>query len=210
MRPMKTYAAGEVLEFWFPQPRPKDHASMVVQQEWWFRGGADAQILARFVPLHTAAANGDLDGWARTSRGRLALILVFDQFSRTIHRNTAAMYAQDAKARMLAREGLALGHYDALADAWEKTFFLLAFGHSEDLADLDRAVELAEQLVSAAPPEQKRMLEFSANQARSHREVIRRFGRQPHRNALLGRISTPAEIAYLSRNELVHQRAIPR
>ena len=207
---MNTPAAYEVLEFWFPYPRPKEHAAMVARQEWWFRGGADAQILLRFVPLHEQAARGALDGWARTSRGRLALIIVLDQFSRTIHRNTPAMYAQDAKARALAREGLALGHYDALPDAWEKTFFLLAFGHSEDVADLDRAVELAEQLAARAAPEEKRMLEFSANQARGHREVLQRFGRQPHRNAILGRISTPAEMAYLARDELVHQRAIPR
>lgn len=207
---MRTQTPAEVLEFWFPEPRPKEHAAMVARQEWWFRGGADAQILLRFVPLHECAARGELDGWAKTSRGRLALILVLDQFSRTIHRNTPAMYAQDPKARALAREGLALGHYDALPDAWEKTFYLLAFGHSEDVADLDRAVDLAEQIVAHASPEEKRILEFSANQARSHREVVQRFGRQPHRNAILGRISTPAEMAYLARNELVHQRAIPR
>ena len=67
---MKVYAAAEVLEFWFPQPRPKDHAAMVVQQEWWFRGGADAQILARFVPLHTAAARASsTDGRGRRADG---------------------------------------------------------------------------------------------------------------------------------------------
>lgn len=183
---------------------------MVAQQEWWFRGGADAGILARFVPLHEQASRGELDGWTRFARSRLALIIVLDQFSRTIHRNTPAMYAQDAKARSIARKGLELGHYDALLNAWEKTFFLLAFGHSEDIADLECAVELAERLAADAVPEQRRMLEFSANQARSHREVLLRFGRQPHRNAILGRTSTPAEIAYLDRNELVHQRAVPR
>ena len=207
---MKRPVPADVLDFWFPQPRPADHAAMVLRQEWWFKGGADAQILARFVPLHTQASLGQFNGWVHEPRSRLALIIVLDQFSRTIHRNTAAMYAQDAKARAIAREGLALGHYAALADAWEKTFFLLAFGHSEEVADLDRAVELAEELVATAKLEERRMLEFSASQARSHREVLQRFGRQPHRNAILGRISTPAEIAYLARNEPVHQRAVPR
>lgn len=207
---MKRPVPADVLDFWFPYRPPTTHAEMVVRQEWWFKGGADAQILARFVPLHTQAALGQFDGWAREPRSRLALIIVLDQFSRTIHRHTAAMYAQDAKARAIAREGLVLGHYAALTDPWEKTFFLLAFGHSEDVADLDRAVELADELVVSAKPEERRMLEFSAGQARAHREVLQRFGRHPHRNAILGRISTPAEIAYLARNELVHQRAVPR
>ncbi len=207
---MKRPVPADVLDFWFSEPRPADHAAMVVRQEWWFKGGADAQILARFVPLHAQASLGQFDGWVHEPRSRLALIIVLDQFSRTIHRNTPAMYAQDAKARAIARDGLALGHYAALTDPWEKTFFLLAFGHSEDVADVDRAVELAEELAVNAKPEERRMLEFSVSQARGHREVLLRFGRHPHRNAILGRISTPAEIAYLARNELVHQRAVPR
>ena len=183
---------------------------MVAQQEWWFRGGADAEILSRFVPLYVRAVRGELDSWSKDAYSRLALIIVFDQFSRTIHRGTALAYAQDSKARALASEGLAVGHYAVLADPWEKTFFLLAFGHSEDVTDLDRAVTLAEELAAQAPESKRRMLEFSANQARSHREVLRRFGRQPHRNELLGRTSTPEELAYLATNELVHQRTVPR
>lgn len=183
---------------------------MVARQEWWFRGGADTEIMRRFVELHARAAQGELDDWDSTARSRLALIVVLDEFTRTIHRGTAGAYAQDAKARRLAREGLGLGHYSSLSDPWEKTFFLLPLGHSEDLADLDHAVQLAETLAAEAVPTQRRMLEFSANQARSHRDVLRRFGRQPHRNEILGRTSTPAELAYLEQNELVHQRAVPR
>jgi uncharacterized protein (DUF924 family) len=207
---MPLHHPQDVLRFWFPEPAPQDHAAMVVQQEWWFRGGADAQILARFVPLFERAVRGDFDAWAQEADSRLALIVVLDQFSRTIHRGTALAYAHDAKARALAREGLKVGHYAALQDPWQKTFFLLAFGHSEEVPDLDRAVGLAEELAASAPEPKRRMLEFSANQARSHREVLRRFGRQPHRNEILGRASTAEELAYLATNELVHQRAVPR
>lgn len=204
------YPLQQVLDFWFPMPAPRDHAEIVARQEWWFRGGADAQILERFVPLYGRAVRGELDRWKKEPYLRLALIVVLDQFSRTIHRGTPLAYAQDAKARALAREGIAAGHYAALTDAWEKTFFLLPLGHSEDVSDLDHAVKLAEELASQATEPRKRLLEFSANQARSHREVLMRFGRQPHRNEVLGRASTPEELAYLAKGELVHQRAVPR
>jgi uncharacterized protein (DUF924 family) len=210
MRVMNDHPLQQVLDFWFPTPAPRDHAEMVARQEWWFRGGADAQILERFVPLFERIARGELDRWAKYPAMRLAMIVVLDQFSRTIHRGTALVYAQDPKARALARDGIAAGHYAALSDPWEKTFFLLPLGHSEDVSDLDYAVQLAEELAAQATDTQARMLEFSANQARSHREVLRRFGRQPHRNEILGRRSTPEELTYLAKGELVHQRAVPR
>jgi uncharacterized protein (DUF924 family) len=93
-----------------------------------------------------------------------------------------------------------------LQGAWEKTFFFLPLGHSEDLGDLDEAVRLAEDLARDAPPGERAMLEHSASQARGHREVVARFGRQPHRNAILGRTSTREESEYLARGEFVHQR----
>src|SRR5262245_31924182 len=95
----------QVLDFWFPIPAPRDHVQMVARQEWWFRGGADAQILERFVPLFERVTRGELDRWAKHPNLRLAMIVVLDQFSRTIHRGTALAYAQDAKARKLARDG---------------------------------------------------------------------------------------------------------
>jgi len=200
----------QVLDFWFPTAVPDDHAEMVVRQEWWFRGGADAAILERFGPLFERVACGGLDRWKKYPSMRLALIIVLDQFSRTIHRGSALAYANDAKARALAREGIEAGHYAALTDPWQKTFFLLPLGHSEDVADLDRAVQLTQELAAEATEPRKRMLEFSADQARRHREVLKRFGRQPHRNEVLGRVSTPDELAYLAKGELVHQRAVPR
>jgi uncharacterized protein (DUF924 family) len=198
-----------VLAFWFPDLSDADHARMVRQFEWWFRGGADATIAERFTPLLERAACGDLDHWSVQPRSRLALIIVLDQFPRSLYRDTARAYAQDPKALALALEGIRIGHYAGLQTPWEKTFFLLPLGHSEELAHLERALALAEELAAAASPEFRKLLEHSASQARGHRDVIARFGRQPHRNALLGRQSTPEELEYLARGELVHKRGLP-
>jgi uncharacterized protein (DUF924 family) len=207
---MQTEEFEEVLRFWFSDLSSADHARIAQQFEWWFRGGTDAAICERFVNLLERAIRGDLDRWARQPRSRLALIIVLDQFSRSVFRDTARAFAQDAKALKLALEGIEIGHYAALATPWEKTFFYLPLGHSEDFSDLQKAVQLAEELVERAPPEFQKILEHSASQARGHRDVIARFGRHPHRNALLGRQSTPEEFEYLARGEFVHTRQVPK
>jgi uncharacterized protein (DUF924 family) len=198
----------EVLQFWFYSLPRGDHAEMVRQMEWWFRGGADSEIIKRFPPLLERATRGELDSWSQNPRSRLALIIVLDQFSRTIHRGTAKAFAQDPKALGLVVEGIENGHYAALETAWEKTFFFLPLGHSEDLANQEWSVKLAEELAREAPQELRDILEFSANQARGHRDVIARFSRHPHRNEILGRQSTPEELEYLARGELVHTRRL--
>src|SRR5262245_53062217 len=200
----------EVLGFWFPALPSVDRAAVARQGEWWFRGGADAAIADRFPPLLERAARGELDGWSREPRSRLALIIVLDQFSRTIHRGTARAYPQDPKALALAREGIDDGHYAVLATAWEKAFFFLPLGHAEDLATVEASVRFAEELVLEAPPAVRWWFEFSAEQARGQRDVIARFGRHPHRNEALGRQSTPEEREYLRAGEFVHTRPLPR
>jgi uncharacterized protein (DUF924 family) len=208
---MSTDDPDDVLRFWFPADLAEgDHARMVRQLEWWFRGGADGEILERFVPLHERAARGELDDWARAPRSRLALVLVLDQFSRSIHRGTARAFEQDRKALALALEGIENGDWASLRSPWEKTFFFMPLGHSEDLAQQEKGVALAEALAAHAPPGWRLALEHSASQARRHRDVIARFGRHPHRNAVLGRISTPEELAYLAKGDLVHERPPPR
>src|SRR5215831_17025571 len=144
---------AEVLRFWFRFRFPRDRAEMVRQSEWWFRGGADSEIVARFVPLLERAARGELDSWSRDPRSRLA--------------------------------------------------------HAEDLIHLDQTIELADELVEQAPPDVRWWLAFSASQARGQRDVVARFGRHPHRNQVLGRQSTAAELEYLAKGELVHTRALP-
>lgn len=206
---MPTEEFEEVLRFWFPQHLSSEHAAMVRQFAWWFRGGADAAIAERFPLLLERAIRGELDHWAHRPRPRLALILVLDQFSRSLYRGTARAFAQDPQALHLALEGIALGHYATLATPWEKTFFFLPLGHSEELMHLERAVQLAEELAAQAPAELRRILEHSAAQARGHRDVIARFGRHPHRNAILGRSSTAEELTYLASGDLVHTRPLP-
>jgi uncharacterized protein (DUF924 family) len=200
----------DVLRFWFPQHVCDDHGAMVSQFEWWFGGGADASIVERFAPVLERAIQGELDDWSDRPRSRLALIIVLDQFSRSIHRGTARAYAQDQKALALALEGIEIGHYAALETPWAKTFFFLPLGHSEELTHLEEVVKLAEELVRQAPEELRRILEHSAGQARGHRDVIARFGRHPHRNAILGRPSTAEELDYLAAGQLVHTRPLPR
>ena len=208
---MTIHTPDEVLRFWFPPLPDRNVAAMARRAEWWFRGGTEAAILDRFASLPEQAERGELNAWAQDAHSRLALILVLDQFTRTVYRGTARAYALDPKARALTREGIANGHYATLQDPWQKTFFLLPLGHSESLDDLEEAVKLAEALTSRArDAEEQRMLEFSAGQARGHRDVIARFGRQPHRNEVLGRASTAEEREYLARGQLVHLRQVPR
>jgi uncharacterized protein (DUF924 family) len=197
----------EILTFWFPRGLDADEETHRRQFEWWFRGGADRAIIEQYQPVLEAACRGELDHWAEAARARLALIIVLDQFSRTIYRETAQAFAQDDKAVGLTIDGLGRGHYAQLATVWEKTFFVLPLGHSEQSALLERCVSLGEALVGEAPEHLRRIYEFSASQARGHRDVIARFGRHPHRNAVLGRTSTEDELAYLASGELVHRRS---
>jgi uncharacterized protein (DUF924 family) len=199
-----------VLQFWFNGSLSGDPMAMVRQIEWWFRGGADLEINQRFQALLEHATRGELDRWCHEARSRLALIIILDQFSRTIHRGTVQAFAQDPKACALTLEGIKLGHYAALKTPWEKTFFFLPLGHSENLEYQELAVKLADQLVEEATMEHRTLLEFSATQARGHRDVIARFGRHPHRNEVLGRESSPEELEYVASGRLVHTRPIPQ
>lgn len=206
---MKTQQFEEVLQFWFPNGLDRDQATLVRQWVWWFRGGADADIIQRFSPLLEQARRGELDAWSSEPPSRLALILVLDQFSRSLYRGTAQAFAQDPKACALAIEGIKLGHYTAFKTPWEKTFFFLPLGHSEDLKHHELAVKLATDLLLETPEEHRDLLEFSAEQARRSRDVIARFGRQPHRNEVLGRESTPEELEYLAKGQFTHTRSFP-
>jgi uncharacterized protein (DUF924 family) len=197
----------DILAFWFPPGLDADEETHRQQFEWWFRGGADRAIVEQYRPVLEAACRGELDHWAEAARARLALIIVLDQFSRTVYRDTAQAFVQDPKAVGLTIEGLGRGHYVQLATVWEKTFFVLPLGHSEQIALLERCVLLCEALVGEAPEHLRKIYEFSASQARGHRDVIARFGRHPHRNALFGRTSTEDELAYLASGELVHRRS---
>jgi uncharacterized protein (DUF924 family) len=199
--------AEDILTFWFPPGLDESERRHAEMFQFWFGGGANREIARRFAGAHDAATQGALDGWADRPRGRLALIVVLDQFSRSLHGGTALAYAQDAKAIALAEDGLERRFYEELPTVWEKTFFMLPLGHSERVAHLDRCIALADALIPEAPVQVRALYEFSASQARGHRDVLARFGRQPHRNAALGRTSTAEELAYLAAGTFVHQRS---
>jgi uncharacterized protein (DUF924 family) len=205
----------EVYDFWFPdelrQGRLGYHLRM---SDWWMKGGASPE-LPPFAPCLEAAAGGELDFWAGEPLGRLALIVVLDQFPRGLFADTRRAYAQDAEALRLCREGLANGHYAALRYPWEQFFFTLPIIHAEGPDHLERLQWLVERLEEGIPvaaqswPELGPLFDFSLSQARANVEVIGAFGRFPHRNAILGRQSTPEELAYVAEGDFVHLRRRP-
>lgn len=171
--------ADEILRFWFEDTAPA---------QWWKVDPAfDATVGERFGALLAAAAAGECFDWRGSARGRLAEVIVLDQFPRNIHRGTAAAFACDPMALALAQEAVAAGALAALAPV-ERSFLLLPYMHSESR----RIHEVAERLYREhAPPENH---DFELR----HKAIIDRFGRYPHRNALLGRESTPEEREFLT------------
>ena len=167
-----------VLHFWFDECTP----------EQWFTSdpGFDARIVDRFGALLGACAAGTHDGWAAEADGALALIVVLDQFSRNVYRGSAKAFAQDAKALSVAKEAIAAG-FDAAQPMPRRMFFYMPFEHAEDLADQQLCVGYFEELGD------EKLLHYAV----AHRDVIARFGRFPHRNAILGRASTAEEAAFL-------------
>ena len=202
-----------VYGFWFPPGL--DDADLETHGRmfgWWFGGGATAE-LPPFAPVVEAARAGRLDHWLATPLGRLSLIVVLDQFPRGLFAGTPEAYAADPDALRIAGEGLRNGHYDALAKPWERTFFFMPLGHAEGadhLERLGRVATMAETIAREAPQRLQPLYRHSASQARGHLEVIARFGRFPHRNPVLGRVSTPEEVAYLERGDFVHTRRPPK
>lgn len=167
-----------VLAFWFQELEPK---------QWWVADPAlDAQIRERFGDTLARAARGELSDWRESARGRLAEIIVLDQFSRNIYRGTPAAFAQDAVALVLAQEGIRAGAPAALSPI-QRNFLYMPFMHSES----PLVHQWAEALFRDNGLEENYRYELR------HKEIIDRFGRYPHRNAILGRDSTPEELAFL-------------
>ncbi|MGE0222165.1 MAG: DUF924 family protein [Acetobacteraceae bacterium] len=174
----------DVLAFWFAG----DHAT---RRPVWFQTDAafDEACRAFSAALDQAKANA-FDSWATTPRGALALLILLDQMSRNLYRGTEQAFAADPKARDIARAAVAQG-FDRSLSPVERIFLYLPFEHSEDLSDQDESVRLFEGLHDELGGD-------TLDYAHRHRDVIRRFGRFPHRNAALGRDNTAEEIAYLA------------
>ncbi|MBH9551269.1 DUF924 family protein [Inhella gelatinilytica] len=168
----------DVLAFWFQEIPPA---------AWWRVDPAfDDQLRQRFGGLLVQAAQAELTGWRSSAHGRLAEVLVLDQFSRNIHRGTPQAFAQDGIALVLAQEAVRASALEALTEPSERAFLLMPYMHSESPA----IHALAEPLFRLHAPAN---LDFELR----HRAIVDRFGRYPHRNAILGRVSTPEELAFL-------------
>ena len=164
---------------------------------WWSKNPeSDDEIRRRFESWIIKAGSGELDNWASNPQDRLALILLTDQFPRSIYRDLAKAFAFDSKALSLAHTGIDAG-FDAALRPLEKVFFYLPLEHSESLADQKRSVSLFQKLVDDASPDQKPTFAEYLDFAARHRDIISRFGRFPHRNKALGRISTSEELSFL-------------
>lgn len=172
----------DVLEFWFVEHGRDD----------WFAAKPefDAKLADRFAETHEKVALGEAFHWRATPEGRLAEILVLDQFSRQLHRGDARAFAQDGMALVLAQEAVAAGH-DRKLTPDQRTFLLMPYMHSESLVVHEEAVRLFTELGN------QETLDYEI----AHREVLRRFGRYPRRNAALGRQSTQAELEYMESGE---------
>jgi uncharacterized protein (DUF924 family) len=188
----------DVLGFWI-EPKPTSLEAVAERGKLWFGGGPelDAKIRERFGALIERARGGDLDDWAKEPRGRLALIILIDQFSRNVYRGKPEAFSCDAKALTLARTGFDAGIYDD-ADAIDRLFASLPFSHAEDLDAQRRAVSISVHSFRGAPAHLRPFLVSATDFARKHIDVIARFGRFPHRNATLGRASTEDELEYLA------------
>jgi uncharacterized protein (DUF924 family) len=176
---MSTFTADaeSVLSFWFSELKPED----------WFRVNpeTDERIRSRFAELHAAACRAELYEWRTGARGRLAEVIVLDQFSRNLYRGKAQAFAADPLALCLAQEAVRLG-LDIELPVPQRNFLYLPYMHSES------------QLIHAAAEELfQRSAPHTLDYERQHRAIIDRFGRYPHRNVALGRTTTPEEAEFL-------------
>ncbi len=181
--------AREVLEFWF-DPAQVGH--------WFVASDAfDERIRQRFGAAVEAALEGGLDDWAGAAASWLSLLILLDQFPRNLHRGSPRAWAGDVQARRFALSGLACG-YDRQLPVQQRVFAYLPLEHAEDSALQQRSVELFEALVAEVSAAERERFAGYLDYARRHRDVIARFGRFPHRNTALGRITTPEEAQYLA------------
>lgn len=191
---------AEVLAFWFGAYPPGSPVPAEVRGQWFKKDAAfDCHLRARFGATILEALAGRLTGWAASPEGWLALIVVLDQFTRNAFRGHPASFSGDVQALGLALDGLAVKRDQALPPI-TRLFCYLPLEHAEQPALQDRVVGLIEALAELpVDADSKTFFLGNADYARRHRDVIRQYGRFPHRNAILARASTPEEQAYLAR-----------
>lgn len=203
---------GELHRFWYGEQDvfDRDYTHLFDR---WYRGGEalDREIRERFAPLLAEAAadfdRGDTARWTPSPRARHVLVLLFDQLPRNMFRGSARMFAHDPLAVALVHAALDDGSYDELAPI-EQLFMAVALEHSERLADVERSARLMADLAANAPEPQQRRFRAMRRYNRDHLRVVRRFGRYPHRNQLLGRDSTAEELEFLATTSYRWMRSV--
>jgi uncharacterized protein (DUF924 family) len=187
-----------VLAFWFGT---SDDDAAVLREKgalWWAKSDElDRSIRERFGELRERARRGELAGWLATPRGRLAVIVLLDQFSRNLFRGSPESFAADARALALALEGIRRGEDKQLRPV-ERVFLYMPLMHAEQASMQDQCVTLFERLRDAAPEALREAFASNVKFAEAHRDIVWRFGRFPHRNQVLGRTSTAEEIEFLT------------
>jgi uncharacterized protein (DUF924 family) len=201
--------AEHILNFWFGDEFV-DGFPLHSREALWFQSNRaiDQEIKAGFATDVERAAKGQLDHWQATPQGRLALIVLLDQFPRNIYRGTPHAFAYDSLASGFCKEGIELGH-DAQLRPVERIFYYLPLEHSESLAMQELSVSLMQVMLDNAIPSQHTKIQGFLNYALSHHDIIARFGRFPHRNSILGRDSTVAEIEFMKSGPTFGQQSLP-
>lgn len=187
-----------MLAFWFAGVGDNASALEARNRVWYGSDPAfDEQLRARFGTLVEAAERGELKLWKLSPAGTLALVVVCDQFPRNIYRTTPRAFALDARAQALARDAVAQGQDRELGCA-ERSFFYLPFEHAEDRQAQVLSLRCFEQLHAEAPELLRKFTADALHWSRDHHDIIARFGRFPHRNLVLDRVSSAAELAWLA------------
>ena len=191
----------DILYFWFgdlPTPYTVDGRKFNM----WFKNGAayDHEISVNFGVDYAMAISGKLNHWVSSSRGRLALIIILDQFSRHIHRGSAMSFAQDTKAQQLCIDGINAGD-DICLHPIECSFYYLPLEHAEDIEIQNLSVKAYTRMLSDIPAHYKKSYEMNLEFARRHQFVIEKFGRFPELNEILGRKNTADEISFIANGE---------
>jgi uncharacterized protein (DUF924 family) len=189
--------AERVLRLWFGELDERGRADAEHTARWWKKDPAfDESLRQQFASEHAAVAAGQREAWLATPRGRLATIIVLDQLSRNMYRSTPRMFAFDARALEVAKSAIEQQDDRRLCTD-ERTFLYIPLMHSEDLATQQRSVQLFTQFCEELDDELRKRITYNLDFAIQHRDIIARFGRFPHRNEVLGRSSTQAELEFL-------------
>ena len=190
-------SAESIIHYWFGTST--DDADIIREKSalWWKKDpSTDAEIYRRFEATLAAESRNELGSWSSHARGHLARTLLCDQFPRNMHRGTPGSFMYDARARQLAHAALEQGLDQSLRPV-ERVFVYLPFEHSEARQDQELSVQLFASLLGEVTPDLRPSFQYFLDFAHKHKVIIDRFGRFPHRNAILGRISTPEELEFL-------------